>query len=371
MLEDFVNREPPKFSEMAKRFKFKFSRVIPSFQLCRSKKAFNLPENPGPLIHRLSPVNPKALDISYPNFPGPPPSTPDDSFIKRHLSPKIASVNCGCRGRALTQYFSPDVSFESPDNSWKKEATRLHIVTKAHNSKLQRKTNEESFSDESNGDIVPVLVSKSEVKKKEKIKMEKVKAIASVSSRDSGCFSSEGAAENEETETLISTSRSFSDDSSFELDQSLAEDSHMETKKNKKKVNNTKKMKRLRSFGSRKHRGSSKPNVSKSKTGDVPLENETPGRGSMLRRMMTPPSTAEGKVRGSVAVVKKSEDPYEDFKSSMLEMILEKQMFEPKDLEQLLQCFLSLNSRQYHGIIVEAFTEIWEALFCDYPMNVL
>ncbi|XP_021284803.1 transcription repressor OFP7 [Herrania umbratica] len=344
---------------MAKRFKLKLSGVIPSFQLCRSKKPSNLPEAPVPAIHLISPVNPKPLDIGYPNFPAPPPSTPDYSFIKRHLSPKIASVGCGCRARSCTdQYLSPDVSFKSPDYSWKKEATRLNIVAKAQKSKLQRKNYEAPFSDGRNGDI--------SVKKKEK-KMEKVKAIASVSSRDSGCFTSEEA-ENEETETLISTSRSFLDDSSSdELDQSLeslTEGSHMETKKNKKKANNTKKMKGRRSFGSKKYRGSNSM-VSKTKTsGALSSEN------SMLRRMM-PSAAAEGKVWESVAVVKKSEDPYEDFKRSMLEMIMEKQMFEAKDLEQLLQCFLSLNSRQYHGIIVEAFTEIWEALFCDYPMNCL
>ncbi|XVE69909.1 hypothetical protein DITRI_Ditri10aG0029400 [Diplodiscus trichospermus] len=347
----------PKFPDMySKRFKLKFSRLITSFQLCRSKKPSNLPETPVLVVHRLSPVNPKALDISYPNLPAPPPSTPDYSFITRHLSPKIASVGCGCRARSSTQYLSPEVSFESSDNSWKKEATGLHMGAKAHNSKLQRKIDD--ASDESNGDIASVLVSKHKVNKKEK-KMGKVKAIASVSSRDSGCFSSEGA-EKEETETLISTSGSFSDDSSFELD-----DSVMETTKNKKKVNKLKKMKRLGSFGSRKYRGSSK-------TGALSSENtETQARGSMLQRRMIPPRTAEGKVTESVAVVKKSEDPYEDFKRSMLEMILEKQMFEAEDLEQLLQCFLSLNSRQYHGIIVEAFSEIWEALFSDYPINVL
>ena len=70
-----------------------------------------------------------------------------------------------------------------------------------------------------------------------------------------------------------------------------------------------------------------------------------------------------GKVRESYAVVKKTENPYEDFKRSMLEMILEKQMFETTDLEELLHCFLSLNSRVHHGVIVEAFSEIWEILF--------
>ncbi|XP_039043797.1 transcription repressor OFP7-like [Hibiscus syriacus] len=107
----------------------------------------------------------------------------------------------------------------------------------------------------------------------------------------------------------------------------------METKK-KKKLSNGKMVKRLRSLGSKKHRGD-------------------------------PPWRAEGKVRESVAVVKKSEDPYEDFKRSMMEMIVEKQMFQVEELEQLLQFFLSLNSREFHGIIVQAFTEIWEALFCD------
>lgn len=333
---------------MAKRFKLKFSRVILSFQICRSKKASDLAVTPVSVIHRLSPMNPKSLDISYPNLPVPPPSTPDYSFVKRHLSPRIASVGCGCRARSCTEYLSPDVSFESPDHSWKKEATLLRVVAKAHaSSKLQRRTYEATVSDESNGDTASVLVSKYKVDKKGK-KTEKAKAIASVSSRDSGCFSSEGA-ENEETESLISTSRSFSDDLSFELLENITDqgqDSYIETKKNKKKVTNTGKMKRLRSFGSR------------TKTRDLSSENtETPARGSMLR---------EG-----VAVVKKSEDPYEDFKRSMLEMILEKQLFESKELEQLLHCFLSLNSRQYHGIIVEAFNEIWEALFCDYPMNVL
>ncbi|KAM3710596.1 hypothetical protein ACJW31_01G042500 [Castanea mollissima] len=74
-----------------------------------------------------------------------------------------------------------------------------------------------------------------------------------------------------------------------------------------------------------------------------------------------------GKVRESYAVVKNTENPYEDFKRSMLEMILEKQMFETKDLEELLHCLLSLNSRVHHGVIVEAFSEIWEILFCQSP----
>ncbi|CAI0543260.1 unnamed protein product [Linum tenue] len=71
----------------------------------------------------------------------------------------------------------------------------------------------------------------------------------------------------------------------------------------------------------------------------------------------------DGKVKGSFAVVKSSSDPYNDFRTSMVEMIIEKQIFGAKDLEQLLQCFLSLNAGHHHRIIVEVFTEIWEALF--------
>ncbi|MBA0837401.1 hypothetical protein Goarm_009562 [Gossypium armourianum] len=308
---------------MAKRcFKLKFSCIIPYFQFCRSKKPSKLPETS---VSFLSTVNPKASDVGYSDlsFPAPPPSTPDYSFVKRHLSPKVASVDCGCRAaRSCRSRYSttPDVSFES---------TQLQVMAKAHNSKLQWRTYEASVSGKSNG--------KYKVNRKEKKKAK----MATVSSTDSGCFSFSSEL-GEETETLISNSRSFSDDSSFELDQSMAddEDSPMEIK-----IRNKKKMKRLRS---KKHKGLSTENKN------------PPWRGSIES-----PRTAEEKVAESVVVVKKSEDPYEDFKRSMLEMIMEKQMFEAKDLEQLLQCFLSLNSKEYHGIIVEAFTEIWEALFCE------
>ncbi|KAL4304256.1 hypothetical protein GQ457_10G000500 [Hibiscus cannabinus] len=71
----------------------------------------------------------------------------------------------------------------------------------------------------------------------------------------------------------------------------------------------------------------------------------------------------KNKVRESFAVVKRSSDPYNDFRTSMVEMIVERQMFGAEELEQLLQCFLSLNSHRHHRIIIEVFTEIWETLF--------
>ncbi|XP_050226711.1 transcription repressor OFP6 [Mercurialis annua] len=71
-----------------------------------------------------------------------------------------------------------------------------------------------------------------------------------------------------------------------------------------------------------------------------------------------------GRVGGeSVAVEKDSDDPYLDFRHSMLQMILEKEIYSKDDLKELLNCFLQLNSPYYHGIIVRAFTEIWNGVF--------
>lgn len=66
------------------------------------------------------------------------------------------------------------------------------------------------------------------------------------------------------------------------------------------------------------------------------------------------------------AVVKRSTDPYDDFRTSMVEMIVEKQIFGARDLEGLLETFLSLNSSHHHRVIVEVFTEICDALFSNW-----
>ncbi|MCD7462726.1 hypothetical protein HAX54_049261 [Datura stramonium] len=66
-----------------------------------------------------------------------------------------------------------------------------------------------------------------------------------------------------------------------------------------------------------------------------------------------------GKIVGSVAVVKDSDDPFGDFRQSMLQMITEKEIYSYDDLNELLNCFLQLNSPSHHEIIVQAFMEIW------------
>lgn len=67
----------------------------------------------------------------------------------------------------------------------------------------------------------------------------------------------------------------------------------------------------------------------------------------------------------AVAVVKRSSDPYHDFRTSMVEMIVAQHIFAAKDLENLLRCFLSLNSFHHHKVIIQVFAEIWEAFFCN------
>ncbi|XVF19653.1 hypothetical protein REPUB_Repub11eG0129400 [Reevesia pubescens] len=65
------------------------------------------------------------------------------------------------------------------------------------------------------------------------------------------------------------------------------------------------------------------------------------------------------KIIDSIAVVKDSNDPFQDFRHSMLQMIMEKQIYSNDHLQELLQCFLELNSPCHHDVIVKAFMEIW------------
>ncbi|XP_010931348.1 transcription repressor OFP3 [Elaeis guineensis] len=68
--------------------------------------------------------------------------------------------------------------------------------------------------------------------------------------------------------------------------------------------------------------------------------------------------TAKG-LRESFAIIISSSDPQRDFRESMVEMIVENNIRASKDLEELLACYLSLNSKEYHGVIVKVFEQIW------------
>ncbi|BFG27414.1 hypothetical protein CerSpe_136880 [Prunus speciosa] len=64
-----------------------------------------------------------------------------------------------------------------------------------------------------------------------------------------------------------------------------------------------------------------------------------------------------------VAMEKCSYDPREDFRESVAEMIMANRIEEPKDLRSLLNYYVSMNSEEYHGIILEVFHEVCSDLF--------
>ncbi|CAK9150737.1 unnamed protein product [Ilex paraguariensis] len=359
---------------MAKRFKLRISRVIPSFQSCRSKDPSSLPEDPVPSFFRLSPVNPKLIPVDFPRTPPPSKPQPHRSSFKRHVSSAFLSVGCGLTLKSGVQNSCDDNHTGSQQYfKWQKEE-KWHVVAKVHDETPRRKIYNSSVSGDSDDEVLalpPPPLPPAAQKKKRRCRKKKtiMRGRMSTSSADSGLFSSEGAdeeEEGEETETLVSSSRSFSTDSSSEFNPHLEtiRETPMTTRRPKKNRKKAKKSKRSFSkaggdgnggYGPVKVKVMCRSSVSSS-------ENASPARLSMFKKLI--PCTVDGKVKESFAIVKKSDDPYEDFKRSMMEMILEKQMFEKEDLEQLLQCFLSLNSRHHHGVIVEAFSEIWETMFC-------
>ncbi|XVF84187.1 hypothetical protein PTKIN_Ptkin17bG0005400 [Pterospermum kingtungense] len=70
-------------------------------------------------------------------------------------------------------------------------------------------------------------------------------------------------------------------------------------------------------------------------------------------------SSSRRSLSDSLAVVKSSFDPQRDFRDSMVEMIIENNIRASKDLEDLLACYLSLNSDEYHDLIINVFKQIW------------
>lgn len=322
---------------MAKRFKLRISRVMTSFQTCNSKDPSTLPSDPFPSF---------LLQISSPTKPH-----HHRSSFKRHVSSAFTSTACGLCSNKNSHTRS------QPEFKWQKE-DKWHVVAiKAYNDEdddntPRQKIYNSSASGHSSDDLFPppppppttVAAQKKLRIRKKKTTGGGVRLRISTSSAETGLFSSEAdeSGSAEESETLVSTSRSFS-----------TSDSSNPTSMRKPKTKKKKKSYKRRSEKSRGRESGA--------GGGGGSGGESPARLSVFKRLI-PCGVLEGKVKESYAVVKKSEDPKEDFKRSMMEMVVEKQMFEERELEQLLECFLSLNSRQHHGVIVEAFTEIWEAL---------
>ncbi|KAI8542405.1 hypothetical protein RHMOL_Rhmol08G0136400 [Rhododendron molle] len=315
---------------MAKRFKLRISRVITSLQTCRSKDPSTLPSDPVPSFLRLS--SPAHLIPPEPHH--------HRSSFKRHVSSSFTSTACTLRSNRNSP--ARPHTQPPPEFKWRKE-DKWHVVANAHNdddNTPRQKIYNSSASGHSADDLFPPAPRK-KIRNKHKKKTAGGVRLRLSTTSSASLFSSSEA--EEESETLVSTSRSIS----------TSTDSSASTRRRpiKSKKKNDKR-------GGEKSRGRGSGGGGGGSGGG-----ESPARLSSVFKRMIPCGVLEGKVKESYAVVKRSEDPKEDFKRSMMEMVVEKQMFEERELEQLLRCFLSLNSRSHQGVIVEAFTEIWEALF--------
>ncbi|CAN6482230.1 unnamed protein product [Victoria cruziana] len=329
---------------MGKGLKLRISRVIPSFLSCRSKEAHSVPESPVPLVPTPGFGSSPAEDFMPTLLPRAPSSSPEQ------LSGYVVSQFRAAgepRGRADVKFIH-DLDLlvvEDAGFRWKKEE-KWHVVSREDQG-VRRKI---SISLSDKGDVCPpaspasprnscFMVHERRARSRGRGRRRKASTRSqrrSNSSADSGWFSSE----EDETETLFS-SKSFSSDSSDFFQNHL-----LTIQESPCRI--------VRSSGRRKpakpRRGTARTAVS-------------PARTSAFRRVL--PWAFDGKVKDSFAVVKRSRDPYHDFMKSMMEMIMEKEMFDARDLEQLLRCFLSLNAPHHHDVIVRVFSDVWDALFSN------
>ncbi|KAI3866283.1 hypothetical protein MKX03_003800 [Papaver bracteatum] len=373
---------------MGKHFKLRLSKVIlPIFQSCKSKDPSKLPENPLPLLLHLPLLRrPKSNTVDHDNvndFPGfatctlsPLPLKPhhhrQQPSLKQQVSSAILSVGCNCRSK------SSNTNEEEGDEFRWKIDTKWHVIDKMNDDTTPRRKiysqhydagedeeEEEQQEDLCNNNQASPLLTK--IKKKKRSKKNKIRSRVSTSSVDSGWLSSEEE-EDQENEFQVSSSSEFLETHLKTIRESPLNDNSSSIRSNVKKTKKKKSTTAKRDQNVKRYNHKKRGLILYSSSSSTETES-SPARLSAFQRLMRSSSNssckAEGKVKESFAVVKKSEDPYQDFRKSMMEMILEKQMFESKDLEQLLHCLLSLNSKHHHPIIIQAFSEIWELLFCS------
>lgn len=80
------------------------------------------------------------------------------------------------------------------------------------------------------------------------------------------------------------------------------------------------------------------------------------------RSILTEERSGEFPFKESVAMTMESEDPYEDFKRSMEEMVESHGLKDWECLEELLGWYLRVNGKVNHGFIVGAFVDLLVAL---------
>ncbi|KAK1683121.1 hypothetical protein QYE76_043969 [Lolium multiflorum] len=72
----------------------------------------------------------------------------------------------------------------------------------------------------------------------------------------------------------------------------------------------------------------------------------------------TPPAESSELKGGTVVVTVESEDPYGDFRASMVEMVAAHGLRDWEGLEELLAWYLKLNAKGVHAVIVGAFVDM-------------
>ncbi|CAO2170695.1 unnamed protein product [Urochloa humidicola] len=82
-----------------------------------------------------------------------------------------------------------------------------------------------------------------------------------------------------------------------------------------------------------------------------------------VKKVMMGGAAAAAEEAAGMAVVKRSSNPYMDFRSSMVEMVVERRICSVAQMEELLGSYLELNSPRHHPAILAAFEDVWEAVF--------
>ncbi|GMH28168.1 hypothetical protein Nepgr_030011 [Nepenthes gracilis] len=60
----------------------------------------------------------------------------------------------------------------------------------------------------------------------------------------------------------------------------------------------------------------------------------------------------------TVCVVVESMDPFSDFKESILQMVRHGEVHDWKEMEELVYCYIALNSTEVHKLIQDAFLSL-------------
>ncbi|WOL17630.1 hypothetical protein Cni_G26423 [Canna indica] len=291
-------------SAMAKRLRLRFARVFPSFQGLRSKGGAAPPS---------AMISDAGFDVDFVL------SSPPD----RPHAPLVSTGCCRPSRRRSSSADLPPPPTETPAYLWRKEEKWWHVVACSDADADADNEGEQPFTprqkiDSDDGIFPPLVLRRGRRRKVASRRRSSLlrrqprggSKYSSADDEDSGWFSSD----EEATTTLISTTDVESSD-----------------------------------------------NVLRRRRRNCGMRSWKSGQGWAAVERLIP--CAAPAVRESFAVVKLSEDPMDDFRRSMAEMVVEKEIFDAAGLEQLLRCFLSLNSRHHHAAIVAAFRDIWDALF--------